>query len=278
MDWIPALSTTALFGAVLWLSRNLISARLTNSVRHEYDEKIENLRTSLRQSEESFKAELKAKESQIDALRSGALSGIVNRQVALYQRQLLAVEQLWAAIISLGPAKAISSWMAVIKFEVVAAEAAKDPRLRELFKTLDSGIDTKALGVSEAAKCRPFVSPLAWAYYSAYQSIVTYGVLKIKTIQVGLEKDFSDIDHITKLVKVALPHHIGYIEKYGPNAFHYLLDELELSLLAELGNILSGQKADKEHIEKAAQILQESERLMEKTDSWGRQGDVGEKC
>jgi hypothetical protein len=267
MDWIPALSTTALFAAALWLSRNWISVRLTNAIRHEYEEKIESLRSALRQSEEQFKADLKSKETQIDALRSGALSGIVNRQVVLYQRQILAVEQLWNSIVSLAPARAVSSWISVIKFETTAAEAAKNPRLREMFKSMDGGIDAKDLGVLEAAKCRPFVSPLAWAYYTAYQSIVTHSVLKMKVLQLGLEKDFADVDHITKLVKVALPHHADYIEKYGPSAFHYLLDELELSLLAELGNILSGQKADKEHMEKAAQILQESERLMQENES-----------
>jgi hypothetical protein len=201
MDWIPALSTTALFGVVLWLSRKSISVRLTNAVRHEYDEKIENLRATLRQSEELFKAELKSKESQIDALRSGALSGIVNRQVALYQRQILAVEQLWGSIVSLAPAKAVSSWMSVIKFETTAAEAAKNPKLREMFKSMDGGIDAKDLGVLEAAKCRPFVSPLAWAYYTAYQSIVTHSVLKMKVLQFGLEKDFADLRNLSMTLR-----------------------------------------------------------------------------
>lgn len=73
MDWIPAISTTSLLAIVLWLGRNLIITRLTNSVRHEYDQKIETLKASLKKSEESFKAELQAKASQIDALRSGAL-------------------------------------------------------------------------------------------------------------------------------------------------------------------------------------------------------------
>jgi hypothetical protein len=60
---------------------------------------------------------LRAKESQIDALISGALSGIVNRQAAFYERQIVAVEQLWDAVISLAPAKGISTWLTSINFE-----------------------------------------------------------------------------------------------------------------------------------------------------------------
>jgi len=35
----------------LWLTRNLILTRLTNSVEHEFNAKLETLRTQLRESE-----------------------------------------------------------------------------------------------------------------------------------------------------------------------------------------------------------------------------------
>ncbi len=54
--------------------RSLISTRLTKSVQHEFDEKLETLKTTLRKSEESFKADLRFKEIQIEALRGGAMT------------------------------------------------------------------------------------------------------------------------------------------------------------------------------------------------------------
>lgn len=263
MNWIPAISTTVLLALVLWLFRNLIITRLTKSVSHEYDKKIENLKATLRQSEEAFKAELKTKESQIDALRSGALSGIVNKQAALYQRQILAVEQIWSSIVSLAPARYISGMVALIKFDVAVKEAANNPRFREMFAIMGGGFDLEKLRTIEASKSRPFISPLAWAYYSAYEAIVFHAVLKLKVLQSGLDKDFCDTEAITKLVKVALPHQTEYIEKFGPSGFHYLLENLESILLIELGNILRGEKSDKESIERAALIVRESENLME---------------
>jgi hypothetical protein len=105
MDWIPAISTTGLLALALWLSRNLIITRLSNSVKYDYDTKIESLRSDLRRKEEMFKSELAAKASQIEALRSGALSVAANRQAAIFERQLVAIEKLWEAMVSLGPAK-----------------------------------------------------------------------------------------------------------------------------------------------------------------------------
>jgi hypothetical protein len=263
MDWIPALSTTSLLALALWLFRNLISTILTNSVKHEYDIKIEQLKNELRQNEESFKADLRAKETQIDALRNGALSGISNRQAAIFERQLTAIEQLWDSIISLGPAKSVSAWMAVVKFEAAAKEAAKNPRFREMFSMIGN-VDLRNLQTNQALKARPFISPLAWAYYSAYQAIVIHAVVRLQMLKNGVNMvEVIDTENVTKLVKVALPHQIEYIEKYGPGAFHYLLEELETNLLLAFKLMLKGEESDKETMEKAAAIIRESEKLMD---------------
>ena len=263
MDWIPAISTTSLLTLAIWLSRNLLITRLTNSVRHEYNEKIEKLKTELRQSEESFKADLQSKEAQINALRSGALSTISNRQTAIYEKQINAIEQLWNTVIALGPAKAVSKWMAVFKFEAVAKEAAKNPQLREMFSML-SDVDQSTLETTEAQKARPFISPVSWAYFTAYQAIISHAVIRLQMLKSGIEMtDVIDKEHLTKVVKAALPHQVEYIEKYGPSAFHHLLDELETSMLFSFKLMIKGDEADQEALEKAAVIISESEKLME---------------
>lgn len=252
MEWIPAISTTLLFAAALWLSRNLIITRLTNSVRHKYETKLENL-----------KADLMGKASQIDALRSGVLSGVTTRQAAIFQRRIAAIEQLWDAVVSLGPAKAVSAWMAVVKFEAAVKEAAKNPRLREMFSMIGS-IDLKSLPTNQALKTRPFVSPLAWAYYSAYQSIVLHAVTRLHMLKNGIDMiEVIDTKNVTELVKVALPHQLQYIEKYGPGAFHYLLEELENNLLVAFQLMLKGDESDQDTLDKAAAIIRKSETLMD---------------
>jgi len=108
-SWFPPLITTALFAAALWLGRNVISTRLTKSVEYEFNKKLELVRSQMRESEERLKAELRTKETEIAALRSGALSALASRQVALDKRRLEAVDQLWASVTALGPARAIAT-------------------------------------------------------------------------------------------------------------------------------------------------------------------------
>lgn len=264
LDWIPAISTTSLFGLAIWLMRSVISTRLTKSVQYEFDQKVEILRAELRKNEESFKADLRAKDAQIELLRSGAISGLVNRQADLDKRRIEAVDQLWSAVVELAPAKSVANLMASIKFEAATKEAAKNPQFRKAFEVMGGEFNLKTLTSTNASKMRPFVSEMSWAIFSAYQAILLFAVTKLKMITAGLDApEIINTSGITKLVQAVLPHHSAYLEKYGASGFHYLIDELESSLLKELQNILKGEESDKESVKRAAAILQEAERVME---------------
>ena len=130
LPWLASLSTTGLLVAVLWLLRKWIAVRLTSSVQHEFNAKIQELQSRLRSSEEKLKARIREKEAEIAALRGGALSVLASRQVALDKRRLQAVDQLWESVNSLGPARAIAASMSVFKFEAAAKQAERDSRFR----------------------------------------------------------------------------------------------------------------------------------------------------
>ncbi len=264
MSWLPSITTTTLLALALWLSRNLIATRLAKSVEHEFNTKLESLRAELRKNEELFKADLRSKEAEIAALRGGAMTAMASRQVALDKRRLEAVDQLWSALTALGPAKAISSLMAIVKFETAAERASKDAKVREMFTMMGAGFDPKKIDLSDSAKARPFVSPMAWAVFSAYQAIAMQAVLKLEIIKSGIGgKDLLDKDAIAKLVKAALPHQAAYIDKFGEAGYHYLLEELEGRLLDELRKMLAGVEADKSSVEQAAEILKRSNELLD---------------
>jgi hypothetical protein len=73
LPWLPAITTTGLLAFALWLDRQVISTRLTKSIEYEFNTKLESLRADMRASEERLKAELREKEAEILALRSGPL-------------------------------------------------------------------------------------------------------------------------------------------------------------------------------------------------------------
>lgn len=257
--WFPSLTTTALFAAALWLGRNIISTRLTKSVEHEFNTKLELMRSQMRGSEERLKAELRAKETEIAALRSGALTTLASRQAALDKRRLEAIDQLWSSVTALGQARTIAALMSTISFEKAAPITERDPNARKAFELMGTAFDIKTLDLSGSAKARPFLSPMVWATFTAVQAVVMHAVMRWHVLKGGLgAKDFVDNDAISKLIKVALPHYSDYVDKQGPSAYYYVLEALDAQLLNEIQLMLSGVEADKESINRAAEIVRQS--------------------
>ena len=251
-DWFPAISTTSLFAAALWLMRSMISSRLRSSVQHEFNQKLENV-----------KADLRSKETQIESLRSGALSGLVSRQIALTARRVEAVDQLWSAVQKLSPAKSVSQILGVLKFDGAVKVAAENERAREMFTALGGTKDISEFMTDEAEKARPFVSEMAWAIFSAYRAILFAGLIKMQILKSGIGiPDLVDEEKINKLITAVLPCHQDYLKKYGSEGYHLLLDRLEPLLLAELKNVLEGVEADKSAVRQAGEILREAESIM----------------
>ena len=88
-------------------------------------------------------------------------------------------------------------------------------------------------------------------------------VSKLLIIKSGIGlKDLIDKEAVSKLVKAALPHQSGFIDKYGDAGCHYLLEELEGALLAALREMLVGEETDQASLERANDILKRSNELM----------------
>lgn len=266
LPWLPAVTTTGLFAVALWLSRNLIATRLTKSVEHEFNTKLESLRSDLRSSEERLKAQLREREAEIEALRSGALSVLASRQAALDKRRLEAVDQLWAAYTALAPARLIAANMSVIKFESAAKLAEHDPKTRQFFEQLGAGFDEKAMNHPEAAKARPFVTPMVWAVFTAIQAIIAHSVLRWRVLKGGLgDSDFIDNKAVEKLVLAVVPHYAEYLEKHGPSVYYNVLEPLDARLLAEVQAMLAGAETDRASIDQAAEIMRQAQALQTAT-------------
>jgi hypothetical protein len=267
MSWegLIFLTVYAMTALLIFLGRNWLKANVERSVQARFDSKLENLRTELRKNEEEFKSELRLKEIQISALRDGILSGRAQRQALVDKRRLEAVDRLWSGFMALAPFAAVSAIMVSVNFEAAAREASRNPSIRKVFQMISDTNVPDMTKISENARGKyeqPFVSPLAWAYFSAYQTVVLGAYMRAKILESGLEepgKLFKD-QYAKDVLKAALPHQAEFIDKYDMSAHHHLLDELEKRLLVELQKMLRGEDQDAAGIEQAAKIMTMVER------------------
>ncbi len=252
IKWLPTLITILIWIAIFF-ARNWLVAKIKASVEHDFNSKLE-----------SLKSELRSKENEISSLRDAVLTGRNQRQAIVDKRKIEAVDNLWKGVVDLQRFKALSNAMASINLEYAESEAAKDPKVRKFFESINQlAPKIETLKPSEAINERPFVSNTVWAYFSALQTILLGSFVRAKMLELGVH-DASKLmnkEHEKKILKAALPHQKEFIDKYDALSYFYLIDELEDKLLKELNNILDGQASDKESIKIAADIQKEIKKM-----------------
>lgn len=257
-DLIPWISLVISIGVpvVVFVARNWLKARLEKGVQHNFDRKIEHLRAELRESEEKLKSRLRDRESEIATLRDTILAGSSARQTLVDKRRFDAVERIWTAVNDMARLKHISGMMALLKVEEVAKEI-RDPRMKQVLAMLGAGAPAIDELKNVARDERPFVPELAWAYFSAYSSVLYGNYMLFKMLETGADEPtkFLKRDGNKDILKAALPHQSEWIDRVQPEAYHHLVDELQNNLLMELRKILEGVEVSVAEIEKARRIL-----------------------
>jgi hypothetical protein len=247
-------SSTVLMLALGWLSREVISTRLKASVEHEFNAKFFAIQSDQRAKEEAYKAELRQKETVIQALQGGALSALATRQAANDKRRLEAIDHLWSEFHALSPALAVAQSTSFLKYNACMEESSKSQKFRTMF-IVHGEAGQNAIKESAGWAARPHVTKLAWAYFVAYRAVVGFYVARLTQLQLGLDKDYTNHAAVKKVVSEALPHQASNLEQFGVECLSMFLPELESKLLDEFTRMLAGREGDLASVEHAAAIL-----------------------
>jgi hypothetical protein len=263
-SWI-SLGLIILASAALLASKNWIIARITRGVQHGFDIKLEEIRTTLRNNEEQFRSGLRAKETEIDALRNNVLSGSASRQTLLDKRRFEAVEKIWTAVNDLAPLRNLYQMMAHLYYDALAKQV-RDPKIQQFLSTLDTTGSDQQNWKNVARDERPFVPEITWAYFSAYTTLLTFNLVRYKTLKLGIEEPqkFFNTENVKNILKAALPHHAQFIDgEQDPGAYYYLIEEIETMLLNELRRILDGKEASIASAEQGKEILNTIQKIKD---------------
>jgi hypothetical protein len=210
----------AVMAVAVLLGQKWLVARVEKGVQHRFDRKIEEVRSEFRDQEERLKSDLRMAETEIATLRNNVLSGSANRQALLDKRRFEAAEKVWAAVEAIQKYHGLSTFMAILKFEAVSAEA-DDPKMQQLlsvFKGLaPPGADVPHDPVQNE---QLFVSGPVWAYYSAYRAVIMLAIAKYKVLTIGVKDAHQLIseNHVRSILKTALPDRSKFIDENDSGA------------------------------------------------------------
>jgi hypothetical protein len=240
----------------LFACRSWIIARITKGVQHEFDVKLEKFRATLKTSEEQLKSGLREKEAEISTLRNTVLSGSANRQTLLDKRRFEAVEKIWTAVNDFAPLKSLYQMTTDLNYDALARRVG-EAKIQQFLSTIDTTVQNQENLTSVARDERPFVPELTWAFFSAYSTLLTFNLIRFKTLKLGIEnpQEFLNTEHVKNILKAALPHRAQFIDEFDAGAYYHLLEEIETNLLSELRKILEGKETDQNSLKQAKDIL-----------------------
>jgi len=234
------LTPSALVAIIIFVVGTWIKATIEKGEQHEWDKKLEAIRSDLRREEEARKADFKARDDQLTSLRAAALAGLSTRHSALEQRRLNAIEKIWSATVDRRRFHLVASVFRTLKFEKALKAAAQNDVEGQKVQKFASAM-AKAFGVEEPKPAIPgdeerlFVSPLAWALFSSYGQIVSYPVVALSIMRFGQPENLiRPPAEILELAKASLPEWSKFIDEWGVASIASILGPLEEKLFSEL--------------------------------------------
>ncbi len=244
-------------GFFIFIARIWLKSAIEKSASHIFDVRIEKVRADFREREELLRSAIRSRESDIAALRSAVLDGRSTRISWLEKRRLEALNNIWNAVIILAPYKAVAAIMATIKFDVAAKEAHRNPGLRKAVSVMTGAAPKELPQEASVSRERPYISPLLWAYFSAYQAILLGAYIRAKVIEIGMEnpEKFLNLDHIKGLVVAVLPQTEKFLSENDAGASYYLVDQIEEAILNLVKEETKGIDLDEAELRRARDIM-----------------------
>lgn len=155
--------------------------------------------------------------------------------------------------------------MSFMNLEKIAENVGANSRFRDFIKISGGGFDPSKLDYSTANLARPYVSDMAWALFSAIQSVIGYYVAHWAALSNGIDsRKMVANDAVSKLILAVAPEYKEYLDANGLSASYQLLERLDSLLLGELKRMYNDYQQDKDSVEQAAEILKHARILNEK--------------
>lgn len=257
-EWFYPWLVTAIPLIIVFISREWFKVRLTESIKHEYTVEVEELRSELRQNEKLLNDKIERESLRVTRLSSGALTNSASRQEQLFKRRLDSVDKLWASVIDARKYSAMTQILAMFNVDKMLDLVEKDPSQMQKFKA--SGLFNVAedfTSILSTHASRPYVTILTWAYYSAFEAIVTHAAATATAITRAMPKDMLDDTRLKSLLKAALPESAAAIDELKPNHCYAFLQQLEDKIIWSIQNFdLKGQDLDDTLIAQARTIIE----------------------
>jgi antitoxin (DNA-binding transcriptional repressor) of toxin-antitoxin stability system len=243
----------ALAAALLWLTRNWLSERLKQSIQHEYSQKLE-----------AHKAQLKAaNDVALEQLKT-ASSALLESKKLGHERILTAIDQLWAAIITIDEnTPSIVGILDIILDEEYPTIFENEKMIPAVNELNDNVVQAGIAATKTLETQRPYFGEYLWYLFFGYRAIkgrLAYLIMhdRDKGSRVHWRTDGGIKQHLNAILSEQEVNEI-YSTKIAPCA--KMFEFIKQKILHTATQIISGERSAADSLDTAQEIaatIQES--------------------
>lgn len=252
--------SAALVSLLIWFSKQWISTRLKNSIQHEYDQKLESLKSQLKAQSDVALVELRAAIERQANLLAAAHSSFAEGQKAAMERKLQAIDTLWGRVLQLRAG--LPPLLGFI--DILTVDEYKGIKDHPKFIDLSQGFSVEKLSTlvdSETERVRPYVGEYTWAVFFSYEAIMLRIVALLLAGRTDAEKlEWHKDSGTRQLIQAVLS--ATDLKEFDDTVFGkvtWLQRKLESKILCAARQIISGKEFGAEALDQAKLIQERAE-------------------
>lgn len=265
------ITSSAVSGLLIWLSREWISARIKASIQHEYDQKLEAHKARLKAENEISLLELRTALEREAALHAAAYASFSEGQKAAMERKLNAFERFWNTVLklrdSLPPLLTLIDILSVDEYEGAITNSTFKSLALELSHEKITNTANSIFGSIE--ETRPYVGEYMWAILFSYRAIMFRLLLLLRDgIDDPKKMNWHKDSGIRALMTVVLtPEELREFDGTKIAKVSWLQQRLESKILSASRKVISGEEFGAESLEQAKLIQERAAELQSKIET-----------
>jgi hypothetical protein len=235
--------TSAVLGAIAFLCRDWISARLTASIQHQYAQKLESHRAFLQREHDQLRSSVEQAQGLFDT--AAATFGSVHQ--AAFARRLSAIEAAWREMVRIRRLMPPAiTFLDLLTDKQIKETSDVQGQLRSLTSTLTMEHLNEVM-IRDPEKCvechQPFCDAELWSTFTAYQVFITrVWVLMLQGHEKGQYELWRHDHGVRAILDTALfsDAERAEFEALVPGGIFWVLGKLESQYVERAQRVLTG--------------------------------------
>lgn len=247
-----------LSAALIFLTKNWITERLSQSIQHEYAQKLEAHKATLKAAYDVAIEKLRADNAQARAVEQTATGAYLDSRRVGHQRTLDAIQATWESILKMDKDTPSVVGLLDILPEAEYPSMLANEKLAEMFGELSIKENAIKLvvGTQHIEHHRPYTGEYVWWLFHTYRALKGRVVhLIMESHRARTSKHWKDDDGIRQLLSAVLDEdEIKQVYETDPGGFGVAFSMIKQHFLVTTSQIISGESSATFGLELAQQI------------------------